>query len=64
MEETKEILDPKCKYIDCDDNCCYIPYMRNTFDKYCSFHSDGGIFGTGESYEQYQTFTNSKRYYY
>lgn len=35
-----------CQHLDCE--------KKSTALKYCDFHLEGGIFGTGESYEQYQ----------
>ncbi len=42
----------KCLSIDCRDNAKN--WYKNTFFDHCEFHNAGGIFGTGESYEQYQ----------
>ncbi|MBC7391668.1 MAG: hypothetical protein H7329_20910 [Opitutaceae bacterium] len=42
---------PKCEFLQCDQDA------HNFGDKYynwCTYHKDGGIFGSGESYEQYQ----------
>lgn len=36
----------KCKHLDCTDTV----YSHDL----CKFHIDGGVFGTGETYEQYQ----------
>jgi hypothetical protein len=48
---------PKCKYLDCNEDCYIFP-LRKEYESYCSFHFEGGIFGTGESYEQYQIIEN------
>src|ERR1700757_956699 len=37
-----------CQFIDCNE-----PLSQMSFD-YCEYHREGGMFGDGESYEQYQ----------
>lgn len=43
---------PKCKFLGCEENAENI-YTKK-FWSYCKFHRNGGCFGSGETYEQYQ----------
>lgn len=46
MNLTRE--EKSCIYLECDNE------YYNPYSKLCSFHSDGGVMGSGETYEQYQ----------
>ena len=46
-----EIENHKCTFLGCEESQKY-EYGR--YWDYCKFHRNGGIFGSGESYEQYQ----------
>ena len=50
MQSSSEI--PKCNFIDCSESSQH-SHGTHYYD-YCEYHRNGGIFGSGESYEQYQ----------
>ena len=39
-------MNNQCKHIECEEQA--------VFQEYCKFHHSGGVFGSGETYEQYQ----------
>lgn len=58
MAENSEFTENlKCSFLGCEDERSKF-FKSETYTNYCSFHVQGGIFGTGESYEQYQIIEN------
>ena len=59
MEGSPEI-NPTCAFLECNEyrTLKHIDYPTKGNSEYCQFHKEDGIFGTGESYEQYQIIEN------
>jgi hypothetical protein len=59
MDGSSEI-NSICTFLECTENRTlkHIDYPTNGYSEYCQFHKEDGIFGTGESYEQYQIIEN------